>query len=175
MKKLITIEGTLVQTGSHEEKIVVIGGDHRGFNYKQKIFEHLDKKGYLLADVGTFSDKRCDYPTISHAIGQKVFGDPLEIVGIGICGSGIGIQIPASKFRGVYAARCLTPEEAASSRKHNNTNMLTIAADSVSLETALATVDAWMETPFYSDPETEEPYLKRYVQTVQLEELALKK
>jgi ribose 5-phosphate isomerase B len=134
--------------------------------------EELRRKDYQLIDVGTFSPKRCDYPIISDEIGKLVSESPDHgRVGIGICGSGIGILIPASKYLGVYAARCLTPPEAVTSRRHNNTNALGIGADSVDLETALAIVDMWVKTPFYSDP-SEETYLRRFIQTANLESAA---
>ncbi|MBI2044605.1 RpiB/LacA/LacB family sugar-phosphate isomerase [Candidatus Pacearchaeota archaeon] len=172
--KTIHVEGIEVPIGSHESKKIVIGADHRGFGYKNSVIEALKYKNYQLIDVGTFSSARCDYPAISNEIGRLVSEDYYyNTVGIGICGSGIGILIPASKYRGVYSARCLTPQEAAASRKHNNTNVLGIGADSVGLETALAIVDIWLTTPFYSSP-SDEPYLKRFVQTAKLETAIIK-
>jgi len=85
-----------------------------------------------------------------------------------ICAEGIGILIPASKYQGAYVARCLTPQEAITSRKHNNTNVLGLGADCVDLETALEIIEVWLRTPFYSD-KSEEPYLGRFLQTVRLE------
>ena len=169
MGNVIIVEGIKVPVDSHEGKVIIMGLDHRGFDYKRQIVKVLEKKGYRLIDVGTSSPERCDYPSISDNIGKQVNGDPdYGRVGIGICGSGIGILIPASKYKGVYVARCLSPEEAETSRKHNNTNCLGIGADCVDLETVLATIDAWLTTPFYSDCK-EDSYLKRYIQTVRLE------
>ena len=167
MGGIILIDGIEVSIGSHEGKTVVIGSDHRGFDYKKAIAEMLQSSGYHVLDIGTFSPERCDYPRISHNLGKQVSEDPHK-VGIGICGSGIGILIPASKYQGIYVARCVTPQEATTSRKHNNTNVLGLGADYVTLETALFIVGNWMTTPFYSD-ESEKAYLERYVQTVQLE------
>lgn len=169
MRKVITVEGIRVPVGSHEGKVIVIGSDHRGFSYKSKIVEVLKEKDYPLIDVGISSPERCDYPIISDNIGKEVSSDPYGRVGIGICGSGIGILIPASKHKGIYVARCLSPEEAETSRKHNNTNFLGIGADCVNLETALDTIDTWLTTPFCLDFEKEKPYLMRYIQTVKLE------
>lgn len=169
MGNIIEIEGVSVPIGSHEGKTIFIGADHRGYDYKNRIFDVLSGKGYNVIDVGTSSTERCDYPQISSDIGLGVWCDPYNTVGIGICGSGIGILIPASKYKGVYVARCLTPEEAISSRKHNNTNVLGIGADAMNLETTIETIDSWLRTPFYSDSQKEMPYLKRYVQTVKFE------
>lgn len=172
MGKIIQSGGIDVPIGSHEGRTMVIGSDHRGFEYKRRIAAWLHVSGYSVIDVGTGTTERCDYPAISDEIGRQISYDPLGRAGIGICGSGIGILIPASRHRRVYAARCATPEEAVTSRKHNNTNLLGIGADSVNLETALGIIGAWLETPFYSDPATEGDYLRRYVQTVKLEAAA---
>ena len=169
MGENISIEGVNVPVGSHKGKTIIIGSDHRGFSYKSKIIKIFKEKNYCYIDVGTDSAQRCDYPAISDNIGKLVAEDVNNRVGIGLCGSGIGILIPASKHPKIYAARCSTPEEAETSRKHNNTNVLGIGADYVDLETTLRIIDKWLTTPFYSDPSTEEAYLKRYIQTVKLE------
>lgn len=172
MAELLSIGKIRVPTSSHEGKLIVIGADHRGFSYKVSIIDELKRKGYQILDVGTYSPERCDYPAISDEIGREVSEDPYGRAGIGICGSGIGILIPASKYRGVYAARCLTPREAETSRRHNNSNVLGIGADYMDLKTTRAIVDKWLTTPFYSSP-SDKPYLDRFVQTVELENAAL--
>jgi len=169
MGETINIEDVKVSIGSHKGKTIVIGSDHGGFDYKKEVVKYLKEKGCSLIDVGTDSSERCDYPAISHKIGKMISEDPYEKVGISICRSGIGMLIPASKVQGVYGARCLTPKDAEMSRKHNNTNMLSIGADYVDINTALKIIDTWLNTNFYSDTENEKPYLNRFVQTVKLE------
>lgn len=162
------INNMYIPTGCHKDKIIFIGADHRGYEYKNKIIKLL-QCDYNLTDIGTFSPERCDYPVISDDMGKMLADDPYSTAGIGICGTGMGILIPASKYRGVYAARCITPEEAAITRKHNNTNMLGIGADTLGLETAIEIITTWLETPFYADPATDERYMTRFIQTIRLE------
>ncbi|MBL7160904.1 MAG: RpiB/LacA/LacB family sugar-phosphate isomerase [Candidatus Aenigmarchaeota archaeon] len=166
MSDVIQVRGLDVPVGSHEGRFVVVGADHRGFAYKERVKEWLGDNGYRFTDVGTYSLDRCDYPTFSSEIGRLVSADHLNTVGMGICGSGIGIIIPAFNYRGVYGATCLNPEMAETSRKHNNTNLLGIGADHMDEWTMLETVTSWLDTPFYSDPETEQVYLDRYLQTI---------
>jgi ribose 5-phosphate isomerase B len=170
MADTISIDNIKVPIGIHKGKTIIIGADHRGFELKEKIKKELEEKGYKVEDIGTFSKERCDYPVISDKIGKLVSKDYLNKVGIGFCGSGIGTLIPASKYKRVYVARCTNAKEAETSRKHNNTNMLGIGADYIDEETALATVLAWLETPFYEDKEKDEAYLRRYLQTIKIEE-----
>ena len=40
------------------------------------------------------------------------------------------------------------------------------------LKTAIKTIQAWLKTSFYSNPENEEIYLLRYFQTVKFERIA---
>lgn len=168
--EILYVEGINVPIGTHKGKRIVIGSDHRGFEHKKGIIKFLEEKSYNVKDVGTYDEKRCDYPLFSGKIGSEVSQDrELSTIGIGICGSGIGILIPASKYQGIYTARCLTPEDASTSRRHNNTNVLGISADNISLESALNVVKTWLDTPFFSDRKKEIAYLHRYVQTVKFE------
>jgi len=178
MDKFIVIKDDkhdlLVPIGTHEKRKIIIGADHRGFDYKTKIIKELESK-YGIEDIRTCSPERCDYPPISDKIGKFVSQYPYDRAGIGICGSGIGILIPASKHRFAYPARCLNPEEAETSRKHNNSNILGIGADYVDFKTAMETVEAWLTTPFYSDPVNEKAYLDRFLQVSSLEFRALRR
>ncbi len=171
MAGMILIDGVIVPIGSHCGKGVIMGSDHRGFAYKSRMAAMLQEEGYRIRDIGTYSAERCDYPAISDRIGRLVSESGCGAVGVGICGSGIGILIPASKHRGIYVARCLTPDDAITSRRHNNTNVLGIGADRMEFETALETVRAWLQAPFFESPD-DKAYLDRYVQTAKLEKAA---
>ena len=166
----IIIENYEIPIESHKGKIIVIGSDHRGYAHKKELIKFLKEKNYGIIDVGTDSEERCDYPEISDKIGRNVSNNYLNSVGIGICGSGIGIIIPASKYGRIIASRCLTAEDAISSRKHNNSNVIGLSADLITIEESINIIESWLETKFYSDKEKDDAYLKRYLQTIKLEE-----
>jgi len=147
----------------HIGKRIVIGSDHRGFLLKEGLKAYLSKH-YEVEDVGCFSEKRTDYTRYAAKIAKAISRDKLNTVGIGICGSGIGMSIVSNKFRGVYAARCLSKKDAELSRKHNNTNFLALPA--ISLKSAKRIVDAWLTTPF---EKRELAYVRRFLQTLQIE------
>lgn len=173
--ELLYVMGINVPIGTHQGKKIVIGSDHRGFEHKKRITEFLIGEGYEVTDVGTFKQERCDYPLYSSKIGSEVSQDrEFKTVGIGICGSGIGILIPASKYNRIYPARCLLREDARMSRLHNNTNVLGLSADSRELEGNIEIVKTWLDTPFFSDRETEIQYLHRFTQTVRAEKTPLR-
>ncbi|MBI4147862.1 RpiB/LacA/LacB family sugar-phosphate isomerase [Candidatus Woesearchaeota archaeon] len=79
-----------------------------------------------------------------------------------------GILIPALKHRGVYGGLCWTVERGQLARQHNNTNLLALPANDVSLELAVDIVYAWLTAPFAP----EEPYLTRFIKTVRYEQEA---
>ncbi len=160
--------GVNVSIGSHEGKQIVIGSDHRGFELKEKLKEFLKLYSNNIEDIGCFSAERTDYPGYSAKIAEKISANPLNIVGIGICGSGIGIGIPAAKFKGVYPARCLDDKDAVTSRKHNNSNLLCLAADKLTVEEAKKIIELWLTTKFYEAAD-EEVYLRRFLETLRIE------
>ncbi len=157
-----------IPIGTHEGKRIVLAADHRGYQLKNALRDHLHQQSYHIEDLGVYTPERADYPPLSQALGRFV-GNSFYTVGIGVCGSGIGIVIPASKVKGVYAARCLSLNDAISSRQHNNTNMLGLSADQTEEDLAKMIVDAWLTTPFYANPAQDEAYLQRFVQTVRIE------
>ncbi len=169
---IIKVNGFSVPVGSHKGKTIVLGSDHRGYELRRKLHSYLQEQGFPVIDVGCDNPERCDYPLISKMIAERICEvSDYSRVGIGICGSGIGICIPASKFPGILCARCQNPDEAVTSRKHNNTNFLGFGADYIDEKTALLITKSWLTTPFYSDPSSEDAYLKRYLQTRELEKI----
>lgn len=163
----ITYRGAIkIPYGRHSRRTVILASDHRGYGLKKGLIDFLRGEGVRMRDIGTHTAARCDHPKISWDLGRMISGDLLcDTVGIGICGSGIGIAIAASKWPGVYSAPCTTPDAAKSSRKHNNSNLLTLGADILQLGESIKIVDAWLWESF----DLKEPYLSRFIQTVELE------
>lgn len=126
---------------------IVIGSDHRGFAAKESIKQLLRTLGHEIIDVGTDSNKSCDYPDAAFPAAQKVARGEADL-GILMCGSGIGMSIAANKVHGIRAALChdeLTTEMA---RRHNNANVLCLPADLVGDALMRRIVDVWLKAPF---------------------------
>jgi len=70
MADLLYVGDIKVPIGTHEGKTIVIGADHRGYDYKNDIIDELSRRFYHIVDVGTYSPERCDYPEISDRIGR---------------------------------------------------------------------------------------------------------
>ncbi|MBI4441529.1 RpiB/LacA/LacB family sugar-phosphate isomerase [Candidatus Woesearchaeota archaeon] len=173
MLEPIVKEGIVIPVGDHVGKTVVLASDHRGFILKQHLCQYLSDLYFTTLDVGTCSPERCDYPTYGAALGGMISAHPLDHVGIAICGTGIGMGIVAGKWPRVYPARCLTEQEAALARQHNNSNVLLLGAEALAPDTASHILSTWLHTPFYSGPQ-DDAYLQRYIMTVKLEQRLFK-
>ena len=65
-----------------------------------------------------------------------------------MCGTGNGIAMTLNKHAGIRAALCWAPELAKLAREHNNANVLVMPARFIDTPTAIATMDAFLESPF---------------------------
>lgn len=167
---IVRSQGTAVPVGSHAGKLIVIGADHRGFMLKNRLIRILRKRGWRVRDVGPHSARRVDYPKLGAKIARIVGRSAgVRAVGIGICDSSIGMLIVAGKIRGVLPANPRTPAAARTTRAHNNSNFLSIAASEMTPAKAAKVAEAWLKAGFYADPANDGRYLKRYLQTRALE------
>ncbi|WP_041742683.1 ribose 5-phosphate isomerase B [Caldicellulosiruptor obsidiansis] len=126
---------------------LAIGSDHAGFNLKEAVKKHLDKKGIEYKDFGTYSEESCDYPDIAKDVALAVKNGQYDF-GILICGTGIGISIAANKVRGIRAALCHDTFSAKAARAHNNANILAMGARVIGEGLACEIVDAFLSSAF---------------------------
>ena len=126
---------------------IPIGADHAGFDMKGKIVEALARLGFEVQDMGTHSAASTDYADYAHPVAHAVeTGEAAR--GVLLCGTGLGMAYAANRHPQVRAAVAWTPEIAALARQHNNANVLVLPARFITEEDAIATLKAWLETPF---------------------------
>jgi len=126
---------------------IALGTDHAGYEYKQRIKHYLTEQGHEVEDFGTHSDEPCDYPDFIYPAADAVAqGNCDRAIVLG--GSGNGETIVANKVRGIRCAVCWNEELARLSRAHNDANVISIGARTVSAEMALKMVAVWLATPF---------------------------
>lgn len=128
-------------------KKIVLGCDHAGVEYKNRIIEFINAKGFETLDVGTFTTESCDYPIIAKDVAKKVASHEFD-AGILICGTGIGMSITANKVKGIRASLCSDKFSAQATRAHNNSNILCMGARVIDIDLALEIVDIWLSTEF---------------------------
>lgn len=138
--------------------MLYLAADHRGYQLKEKIKQWLNGLSLPYQDLGNdHYDENDDYPDFGKLAVQKVAENPNENRAILICGSGIGMDIVANRYKGVRSALAWDKESAESSRHDDNTNVLSLSADFLDDETAQEIVKAWLETKFSG----EEKYTRR--------------
>lgn len=128
-------------------KKIAIGGDHAGYEYKEKLRSYLEEKGYEVQDFGPFSAESTDYADFAHPLASSV-EEQANDVGILICGSGNGVAITANKHQGIRAALCWNEELAALARQHNKANVLCLPSRFVSYELTEQMTDTFLTTEF---------------------------
>jgi len=126
---------------------IALGADHAGYELKDKIKLHLQRKGFEVYDDGTNSGESVDYPDYARRVGEDVSRERADM-GILVCGSGIGMAIAANKVPGIRAANVSSEYEAQMSREHNNANVLALGARILKEDTAFRIVDKWLSTQF---------------------------
>ena len=126
---------------------VAIGSDHRGFEVKGKVAELLQRLGHKVFDAGTKDCQSVDYPDFAETVARQVSVDEADR-GILICGTGIGMAIAANKVTRIRAATCHDDVTAEMSRRHNDTNVLCLAADLLGEPLIDRMIEIWLNTEF---------------------------
>lgn len=126
---------------------IAVGADHAGVDLKDLLAEHLDARGCVVVDLGTYGHERVDYPDYGFAVGRAVADGSVDL-GVAVCGSGIGIGIAANKVAGVRAATVHDETSARLARQHNDANVLCLGERLVGEEVAKAALDAWLDASF---------------------------
>lgn len=141
---------------------IYLAADHGGFNLKETLKPFIESLGHEVIDCGAFAmDMQDDYPVFIQAAAREVAKDPDNRRGIVIGGSGQGEAFAANRIRGVRAvvyygepARKQIDADGreldmiASTRQHNNSNVLSLAGRFLAEEDATSAVKRWLEAPY---------------------------
>mgnify|MGYP000000688048 FL=1 len=128
-------------------KPIALCSDHAGYATKQVVIEYLKSQGIEYKDFGTYSEESCDYPDFAHACAEAVESGECY-PGIGICGSGEGINMTLNKHQGIRSALCWKEEIARLARQHNDANVLAMPGRFLTNDEAIAIVKAFLSTEF---------------------------
>ena len=121
--------------------------DHAGFEYKEKLKEHLYNKCDEIKDFGCYSLESVDYPDFARQLAVSIEKKENDL-GIQFCGTGNGINMSANKHQGIRAALCWNTHIAEQARLHNNANVLTMPARHLKWEEVKKIVDVFLITNF---------------------------
>jgi ribose 5-phosphate isomerase B len=135
-------------------KKIYIGTDHAGFELKEELKRYLIGLGYGVQDLGAHSlDKTDDYPDFILPVARKVAEDPDNSKGVVLGSSGQGEALAANRIKGVRAAVYYgnNLDIVSLSRKHNNSNILSLSAKFLSKDHAKEALKLWLETEFSNE------------------------
>jgi ribose 5-phosphate isomerase B len=126
---------------------IAIGGDHAGFQYKERLVAFLKSSGYEVTDFGPDSATSVDYPDHVHPLAESLETGKHDL-GILICGSANGVAMTANKHTGIRAAICWNKDLAALARQHNNANIVCLPARFLAYEYAEGIVEVFLGSHF---------------------------
>lgn len=126
---------------------IVLGADHRGVDVCQHLLNWFAQSEYAVIDVSRRTERPSDYPDVAYLVGRHVV-DGRADRGVLIGGTGIGMAIAANKMPGVRAALVHDEIGAEMSRRHNDANVLCLAADMLGLRIIDSIMKKWLVADF---------------------------
>ena len=129
--------------------MIALACDHTGIALKKEIAGLLDEMGLSWKDFGNNDpdNRNDDYPVYGYRAARAVADGECDR-GILICGTGIGIGIAAGKVKGIRVCTCSDVYSAELSKRHNNSNILTMGARVVGTELAKMIARHWLTAEF---------------------------
>lgn len=126
---------------------IALGTDHRGHVTTDRVVTVLQDEHCQVEVFGNCDGRPCDYPDTAYPVARAVANGDADR-GILVCGSGIGMCIAANKVRGVRAALVHDEVGAELSRRHNDANVLCLAAELTSGRMIEQIVQTWVRCEF---------------------------
>lgn len=130
-----------------EHQIVGLASDHAGYEMKEFIRILLDKRDIPYIDYGTYATESVNYPIFGHKLAEAIEKNEVSI-GIGICGTGNGINMTLNKHAAIRSALCWDEEITRLARTHNDANVLALPGRFLSMDQAQKMVEVFLNTPF---------------------------
>lgn len=134
-------------TTKDNSRIIGLASDHAGYEMKEFVRIYLDKKGIPYIDFGTYTSESVSYTIFGHRLAEAIENNEVQ-VGIGVCGSGNGINMTLNKHAGIRSALCWNDEIAKLARTHNDANVLALPGRFLSMDEVQKMVETFLTTPF---------------------------
>ena len=127
-------------------RAILIASDHAGLDLKS----HLIGRFPFLPwqDLGTNETASVDYPDYATKLCEALEPQLPFACGLLICGSGQGMAMRANRYAFIRAALCWNEEASALSRRHNDANVLCLAARLTDVALAERITQTFLSTDF---------------------------
>ena len=125
---------------------ILIASDHAGYKLKKILIQELQGK-IKFDDLGPFSEGSVDYPDYARKLSKKI-DLKKDLLGVLICGSGIGMSMVANRFKNVRAALCMNNKMSMLARQHNNANILVLGSRLISEQEAIKCLLVFLKTNY---------------------------
>ncbi|MBQ8750463.1 MAG: ribose 5-phosphate isomerase B [Alphaproteobacteria bacterium] len=125
----------------------VVASDHAGVDMKDFIADFLKNKNFDVVDLGTNGTTSVDYPVYADKLANYILSNN-DVLGILVCGTGVGISIRANRYKGIRAAILYSDEVAEMVKKHNNANVMVFGGRTMSKEDITRRIDIFLNTEY---------------------------
>ena len=125
---------------------ILIASDHAGYKLKKILIQELQGE-IKFDDLGPFSEDSVDYPDYAKKLSKKI-DLKKDLLGVLICGSGIGMSMVANRFKNVRAALCMNNKMSMLARQHNNANILVLGSRLISEQEAIKCLLVFLKTNY---------------------------
>ncbi len=128
--------------------IICVGADHRGVALAELLSQWLIEESHTIYQA--MQDRHSpedDYVDYAAEVGRRV-AEKDDVVGIVICGSGVGVCVAANKIPGVRCGLGFTQKQVQAARADDTINVLALASDFTDLKAAKILVTAFLETKY---------------------------
>ena len=128
--------------------MLILSCDHAGFDYMQKLMQYFDKLKIEYKYMGpTEFNKEDDYPDFIAPASEEVLKNE-DNIGIFMCGSGIGANMVANRYKGIRAVCAQDYTTAYLARKDEDANVLTIGTRLVGFRSAVKIIKVFLTSEF---------------------------
>ncbi|MDR3640461.1 MAG: ribose 5-phosphate isomerase B [Humidesulfovibrio sp.] len=134
-------------------RTVLIASDHGGFVLKGAIIQALRQTDWTVENLGPDCTGSCDYPQFADKLCQRLLdagedGQNGQMLGILVCGTGLGMSMAANRHQGIRAAVCTCDFMSRMARAHNNANVLCLGERVIGQGLGIDIVRSFLGTNF---------------------------
>ena len=126
---------------------IYLASDHAGLSLRNALRFHVQNAGYDVFDLGPNAKTTVDYPDFAVKLAMALKKES-SAIGIGVCGSGIGMSIALNRFFWIRAALVTSPIASALASQHNNANVLVFGERLIDEFDAKKCVDSFLANEF---------------------------